>query len=313
MNYLLPRICDNFFVKPKVNTVLTLLNFALLSFCTSTAHAQIGNFFIDLDISTQSDSNINQAKLNSDSVEDSITSENLTVGYQHTIDNLRALTMTVGIAGKQFREVDTQNSQSGILGAAFMWQNRIAYRAPIYQLSVKTEFQNNVSKQQDSTIINAEFFMSSRLTDIITGTLGLGYKYRDSESSVYDLTDARIFANADYALSKRATLYSTISFINGDTFSVVRPDTDAERYIALAAGKKNIQWDEAYNQAFPSKVTPWQAYRINASSQILSLGFNYGFSHGSSIDLSFTRADVSGDADASYERDIINASLLKRF
>src|SRR5690606_16555390 len=98
-----------------------------------------------------------------------------------------------------------------------------------------------------------------------------------------------------------------------DTFSVARPDTDAERLIALAAGKNNIQDDDAFNKTFPSVVTPWQAYRINADSQILTFGFNFGFGHGNSIDLSLTRADVSGDAGADYQRDIVNASLLKRF
>jgi len=272
-----------------------------------------GEFFFYLDISTQSDSNVNQAKLDSDSVEDSITTESLNIGFQQEINNMAAITLTAGVAAKQYKEVSTQNSASGLLGVSLIWQNEIGYRAPLYKLSIKNEFQKNESKQQNSTITNYKFIMRSRLTDIITGTMGLGFKNSDSESSVYDLRDSRILVSADYAINKKATLYTTLSFITGDTFSIARPDTDAERYIALSAGKKNIQWDEAYNQAFPSQVTSWQAYRIKADSQIYVLGCNFGFGHGSSIDLSFTRADVTGDAGADYQRDIINASLLKRF
>lgn len=313
MNFLQNRFYDHYSVKPKTNRSVALFSLVLLTVFSSQLYARMGDFFVDLDISTQSDSNINQAKLETDSVDDSITMESVTLGYQHPIDSLSALTLTLGVAGKQFKDVSAQNSASGILGASFMWQNSIGYRAPLYQLSLKTEFQNNVSRQQDSTIIDAQLVMTSRLTDVISGTLGLGHKYRDSESTVYDLSDSRFFASADYALNKKATLYSTIMLITGDTFSVTRPDTDAERLIALSAGKNNIQVDEAFNETFPSVVTPWQAYRINADSQILTFGFNFGFGHGNSIDLSLTRADVSGDAGADYQRDIVNASLLKRF
>jgi hypothetical protein len=308
LNFIQKLFCVIGNVKLKI-----IVAFVLQSLITVQAYAEPGEFSFNLDISMQSDSNVNQAKLDTDSVEDTITSESLNLSYQQELNILSAFSLTAGIAGKQYKEVSTQNSASGLLGVSFMWQNAMGYRAPFYQLSVNSEFQNNESFQQDSTIINYQFIISSRLSDIITGTLGFGHKDRDSESTVYDLSDSRIFTSFDYLLNKRATLYGTFIYITGDTFSIARPDTDAERYIALSAGKENIQWDQAFNEAFPSQVTQWQAYRIKADSQVFVFGYNYGFGHGNSVDLSFTRADVSGDAGAEYQRDIINASLLKRF
>jgi len=308
LNFLLKLFYENRKVKLKPISILIILNLN-----SPLLLAESGEFFFDMDMGVQSDSNVNQAKLKNDIVDDTVTSGSVTAGYQLSIDNMRAITLSAGLLGKQFKEVSTQNSVSSLIGAAFMWQNNIGYRAPLYQFSIKSEFHNNASKQQDSTIINSQISMSSRLTDVISGTLGFGHKYRDSDSSVYDLTDSRIFASADYVLNKSATLYGTLSLIKGDIFSVSRPDTDAERYIALAAGKNNIQWDEAFNEEFPSEVTRWQAYRINADTQVFVVGFNFGFGHGNSIDLSFTRADVSGEAGADYERNLVNASLLKRF
>ncbi len=289
------------------------LAMAAMLLVAEAVYAKPENLFFDLDITTQADDNINQAKLKTDAVDDSITSTSIKMGYQFPITSMSALTVSSGLAAKQFKEVTAQNSTSALFDFSFLWQNDIAYRAPLYQLNFNVEFHENDTRQQESTFLNTQLLMTRRLTDVISGTVGVGHKNRDSESTVYDLADSRIFASADYALSKKATLYTTLSFIKGTTFSVIRPDSDEEIYIALAVGPENIEWDAAYNDAFPSQVTDWQVYQIEAETQTLSFGFNYGFSHGLSVDLSALLVDVSGEARADYQREILSASLLKRF
>ena len=297
----------------KLASCILFIMTGLLVLSHQTAHAKPQNLFFDLDITTQADSNINQAKLKTDIVEDSITSSSIKMGYQFPVSYLSAFTASAGLAAKQFKEVTSQNSKSALFDFSYLWQNEIGYRAPLYQLNFNVEFNDNQTRQQESTIFNTQLLMNGRLTDVISGTLGLGYKYRDSESTVYDLSDARIFASADYALSKKATLYSTLSFISGSTFSVIRPDSDEGIYIALTVGPENIESDDSFNQAYPSQVTDWQVYRIDAQTQTLAFGFNYGFSHGLSVDFSALLVDVTGEAGADYQREILSASLLKRF
>ncbi len=278
----------------------------------SVANAQ-KNWFFDLDMTLQSDSNINQAKLDSQKVEDTVTSAQLSSGYQMDIDAMSALTLKAGLSAKQFKELRAQNSKSAHLGGSFLWQNSVGYRSPLYQLSFDSEFQNNDSKQQDSTILNAQFIVSMRVTDIVSATFGLGAKDRDSESTVYDLSDQRVFISGDYALNKKASLYATFSYITGDTFSVSIPGNSYDLLlIALDVGADNSQWDEAYNESLGGAGT-WQSYRTEADSLVYILGFNYGVGHSSSLDLSYTYADVSGDAGAEYQRGIISGSLLRRF
>jgi len=292
-----------------------LLILTTLFFITSfeSAYAKPENLFFDLDITTQADDNINQAKLKTDAVEDSITSASIKMGYQFPVSYMSAFTASAGLAAKQFKEITSQNSKSALFDFSFLWQNEIGYRAPLYQFNFGVEFHDNNTRQQESTILNTQLIMNGRLTDVISATAGIGYKYRDSESTVYDLSDARIFVSADYALSKKATFYSTLSFIKGTTFSVVRPDSDEEIYIALSVGPENIESDDAFNEALPSQITNWQVYQIEAETQTLAFGFNYGFSHGLSIDFSALLVDVSGEARANYQREILSASLLKRF
>jgi hypothetical protein len=271
------------------------------------------NMFFDLDFTLKSDDNVNQAKLDTDSVEELISEGQLMAGYQLPISQMIALTLSSGLKVEQFQEVASQNSQSALLNAALLWQNSIAYRAPVYNFSVNYEIHNNDSKQQDSTIINSQLAISSRLTDIITGTFGLGHKFRDSESTVYDLEDYRAFLSGDYMLNKQLSIYSTLSFIQGETFSVIRPDSYQETVIALTTGIENLQWDEAYNEEFPSQTQDWISYKLDADTMVFSLGLNFGFGHGNAFDLSYTYADVSGDGGADYERNIFSGSLLKRF
>ncbi len=271
------------------------------------------NLFFDLDLSIAADNNVGQAKLKSDIIDDTTTTSSLLVGYQYDVNYLSALSLSTGIKAKQFKQMDTQNSVSLLLNGGFLWQTGLGYRKPVYQFVVNTEIHNNETRQQDSTFIKSQLFMTSRITDVITGTIGLGHNFRDSESTVYDLSDSRIFLSMDYALSKKSSWYGTLNFISGETFSIARPDTDEEILIALSVGADNIQADDAFNAVYPSQVTDWQAYRIHADSIVFALGFNYGFGHGNSIDLSYTFADVSGDRGAEYQREIVSASLLKRF
>lgn len=285
----------------------------ILSLVPLTAYSKPHELFFDFDLTVKSDNNINQAKLDTDSVADVITETSADVGYQFDLTHTLGLNLSAGLKSTQFREVGTQSSRSGIINADLLWQNSVGYRAPIYVLSVNYEVESNNTHQQDSTIINSKLLISSRLTDVITGTAGFAYKYRDSESTVYDVTDKRFFISGDYRINQKLSAYSTMSMISGQTFSVIRADTYEETKIALAVGANNIQWDDAFNEQYPSAVTPWRAYRVDASTRVFVLGLNFGFGHGNAIDVSYTRADVSGQAGADYSRDIFSGSLMKRF
>ncbi len=284
-----------------------------LMFFPVSAFSKPHNLFFDLDLTTKWDTNVNQAKLDTDSVTDTVTEASAAMGYQFEINRMLGLNVSTGLKTRQYKEVASQSSRSIVMNADLLWQNSIGFRAPLYQFSVNYEVEDNDTRQQTSTIINTTMLMSARLTDIVSGTVGLGYKYRDSESTVYDLTDYRFFISGDYSINDKLSAYSTINLIQGQTFSVVRADTFEEIAIALAVGANNIQWDDAFNEEFPSAVTPWRAYRVDASTTVFVLGLNYGFGHGNALDLSYTYADVSGQAGADYTRDIFSGSLMKRF
>lgn len=284
-----------------------------LSLMPVSAFSKPQELFFDLDLTSKWDTNVNQAKLDTDSVADTITEASASMGYKFKITRMLGLNLSGGLKTRQYKEVVSQSSRSLVMNADLLWQHGIGFRAPLYQLSVNYEIENNDTFQQDSTHINTTMLMSARLTDIVSGAMGVGYKYRDSESTVYDLTDARFFISGDYSINDNLSAYSTINLIQGQTFSVVRADTFEEIAIALAVGANNIQWDDAFNEEFPSAVTPWRAYRVDADTRVFTLGLNYGFGHGNALDLSYTRADVSGQAGADYVRDIFSGSLMKRF
>ena len=156
--------------------------------------------------------------------------------------------------------------------------------------------------------------MSARLTTKISGSLGLENKVRDSESKVFDLTQNRIFGHLDYAWSDDLAIYSSYSYIKGDTVSTVQSQycnglTSISIYPLLVVSK-GIEWDQAFNEAYCGN---WLSYRLEASTQILVLGSNYGFGHSSSLDFSWLYADVQAEGGNYYRRNIVQLNYLKAF
>ena len=104
-----------------------------------------------------------------------------------------------------------------------------------------------------------------------------------------------------------------IALDDRDIFSVLIPSSYHQNFIALVSGQDNLESDDAFNDHFPSNISTWQTYRLDATTNTFTIGFNQGIAHGLSVDFSALLAQVSADADAEYDRILISASLLKRF
>ena len=270
---------------------------------------------IDTDLTYTLDDNQSQAMFRRDQIEDRSLGLGAKVSYGQLLTDHSLLSGSLFGEVEQMSEVEQLDRATFGLKGALRWQPSSAFSAPNVEFNLSWQDDDYGDDARDSGVFISQLFVTRRMTDRITTTAGLQYRNRDSAGSVWDLEDARLFLNADYAVG-HAAAYATYSYIEGDSFSSAQRifcnGLQAQDTLPLINIQTANEPDEAYNEYHCGE---WFAYRLDTHSHTFVLGANYGFSHTFSADVSVLYADVTAteDSDVTYQRRLIRASLLKRF
>lgn len=267
-----------------------------------------------VDVTVEADDNQTRAERTRDQVEDVSAMLSASVAADWSPDPRYLLSVALVGEAQRFQDISELDTNSAMLRAAWRWQPTIGFTAPVFEINASTRVDDVKTDQRDSTVNRVQAFVTRKLTDRLTTSLGAEYRTRDSDGSVWDLIDRRWFLNLDLMLSQHDAGYFTFSRISGDTFSSAQRQfcngsvpTDL---LDLINGATEIEPDEAYNEAL---CGDWIAYRLDANTNVFTLGYNRGFGHTMSLDMSWTFVDVTGDEGNEYERNVLRATLLKRF
>lgn len=292
-----------------------LILLALLSFSSFQASAlRDSPWSVDLLLSVANDDNLGRAEQERDKVADNQSQLNLELAYNWAVSRKMALTVR-GFAEselhQEFQNLDKLGAGTGII---FRWQPSFGFTAPFYAFSASIQNDDYEFEQRDSTLIKSSIKASKRISDKITASIGLNYQQRDSEGSAYDVAHAGVFISADYFINREWLLFSQYSYRQGQTFSVAQNRfcngliaTDIYPLVSYADA---IEIDEAFNDQFCGN---WLAYRIDADTQVLTLGFNRLLPWRMSVDFSVMGVDVQADGGNQYKRLIWQTTLMKRF
>lgn len=287
---------------------------ALFASAGVNAAEEEGLFAFGADAMLQFDDNQSRAERRRDQIEDMslLVSGNVTTDWEPSITQLFAVTASVEL--ERFDDISALDRNSLQLKGAWRWQPDPSFLGPIFEINASTRFDDVKTDQRSSTVNRVQTFVTRRLTDKLTTSFGLEYRTRDSEGSVWDLIDKRWFLNLDLLLTRRDAAYFTFSRISGDTFSSAQRTfcngAIAWDLLDLVNAGTELEPDEAYNDEL---CGDWVAYRLDANTNVFNLGYNRGFGHTMALDFSWTFVDVTGRKGNEYDRNLIRATLLKRF
>lgn len=269
----------------------------------------------DLDVTVTFDDNLSQADFERDRVEDISTLVQLDNSFTHQVNPAHMLTFGVFFGAEAHDDIDPLSH--GTLGFRGAWRSihRAGFTQPLFEVNLSTQYDDYGVEQRDSHLTRVQFFMTRRLTDRITTTLGADYRWRDSSGIVFDTEQARLFFNLDYRVWKEASVYLTGSHARGDAVSSSQirfcNGAQADDILPLVNAATAIEPDEAFNESLCGE---WVAYRLKADTNAGTFGANVPVGHSASLDLSVLYADVdSRDEDVGYERTLYRLSFLKRF
>lgn len=262
----------------------------------------------NLDITVGHDDNLTQAERGRDQAEDNFTSASIRGGYNKPLGIMKALSLNV-FGGSQQHEKFTGLDHTTIGGdVVFRVQNILGFTAPFYQMSLSAQVDNYEVEQRDSTILKAQIFATKRVTDRVSTSIGYEYRDRDSEGTVFDLYQGRIFLNGDYSLNSKHALYGTYSLARGTLESTALLWPDTEYKIIKAA--RAIEPDAAFSDELGNT---WLAYKLKAVTHSLILGYNWAVTGRTALDVSVLGVDVNAEEENEYQRLVARASLLTRF
>lgn len=284
-----------------------------LASASASADGQI-SFVADGELTFAHDSNVSRAERERDIIRDQ--SVLVAVGGALRLSPTFNSALNLRAFAEAERWAEAKSLERTTLGAQaiFRGQTRRGFTAPVYQAIATVQQDDYGVDQRDSTLYTLQALVQRRLTNRVMVNAGVEVQQRQSDGTVFDTEQARLFGNLDYAWSEHVSLYGVYSYIKGDTFSSAQlqfcngaPATDIYPLISAAEA---FEPDQAFNADFCGN---WIAYRLGADTHSLVLGINRGFGHHISADLSLQQVNVAADGGINYERTIVRAGLLGRF
>lgn len=296
-----------------IRTSLTLVVVFYIVLSTG-AFAKPSPFVVDTDVSLVFDDNLSQGDKERDIIEDHLADVNLTLAYNKGFGSQWAATFKGFVEGQFYETADELDRMTLGTGIIVRWQPAFGFLDPIYKLSFTAQEDDYSSDQRDSTVLKTQLSATRRITDRLTSNWGGEYRYRDSDSTVFDTRQYRLFANLDWVITDDWITYATYSYVNGDMLSSAQTEfcngAVADDIYPLIQAANELEIDEGLTDNF---CGTWVTYQLDGHAHSVVAGLNHPVGRSSAIDASVLWAGVDGRGDNDYDRRLYRLSLLIRW
>lgn len=244
-----------------------------LLFCT-TAHSASPD--IQAEVGCMFDDNVTRGQEGGSKHADRFCGANLSQSFIFSIsDHTRAL-LTGTLGGEKFMRHDGLSRITGGIQGEFQYRSSAEFGIPVLALFAKLSADEYQSEQRDGFRYAAGISLRKTITDRIRIFGAVSHNERFGNNAVFDNKDDSARINLDYELWALGTLYLGGEYRQGD--------------IVVTAPLWNV-----YNSAYtPDDVfSDWQLYnyRLNGTTVLYKLGYNFPLGPRNSIDFSWNRAE----------------------
>ena len=257
------------------------------------------------DLGVTYDNNVTLAENQSDILPDTFVSGSIAKSFSQTLGERSRLIYRPFVQAQAYDKYEDLSFVAGGVNVTYQYRSSGALLAPTWGLFVKGWVEEYKSEFRDSNRYSFGASVRKALTDRITFATVVSANQRDSDGVVWDTKDWSLLMNLDYELARRATLYATLDYRDGDIVSTAVPTLDIAN--AIQEGKvKAVQVDDVFGgEAL--------AYRLNGHTLIGKIGVNFVLNETDSLDLSAWYANADADGGIRYDRTIVSVAYLTRF
>jgi hypothetical protein len=270
------------------------------------AHAQPGQGLLlkfSGDMASGFDDNVTNAQHDDDIRESGFAAAGGHADYFHPLNLYATLQLRGSLQGEYWNSFDGLNNGKATGMARVMYRPDGDFYTPTLAAWLSAAAWEFDSAIRDSNEYRAGAYVREQLTTQITGRFALNLSSRESDGRVFDLSGWSASLNLDWAPAPRSIVYGGYQYYAGDVASTATPSLS----IGLAA--EAIEADDA----FGGLAGGLRAYRLDATSHIGTLGYNFALSRKLSADVQAQYVTTSADLGNEYQRLIAAVSLLARF
>ncbi|MCK4833403.1 MAG: hypothetical protein KAT12_01460 [Gammaproteobacteria bacterium] len=258
--------------------------------------------FVDFEATLGFDDNVARAAENADIEHDGFLTLAGTGGYELYQGESSVLNGKVLLEANQFSRF---NGLSNIVAAAklnYTFGFSSSFGAPWFALDLDYGVVEFESFLRDSNVFRAAATMGMQIDDVTSMRLGFSFKDREAESEVFTTQNASFFINLDWAVLKKHVVYVTYKIETGDIFS----SASNPGLWLIDASNSNIVDDDVFLDK--------RAYRLDGTTQFVTLGYNMIMDLHSSFDLSarYLQSEAK-DVSLDYQGLTVLASYFHRF
>jgi hypothetical protein len=258
--------------------------------------------FVELEATVGLDDNVTRAATDADIEYDTFATVAANFGHEALRNDYGEMILNVDLQANHFFDFNGLSNVSGSAGATYNFGFGGGFGAPWFALNGNYRITEFESDMRDSDIASLSLTMGKRIDDRTNMKIGVGSQNRRSNSLVFDNKNSFAFINLDLTLERNETIYVTYKYQSGDTFSTADP-ANISLAVTDAAGLANEADD-----VFIGK----RSYRLDATTQLLTIGYNLAPNLDSSYDISARYLKSTTDAGLDYEDLSIRLSYFQR-
>jgi hypothetical protein len=277
---------------------------AILLVATGAVRADQEHPSVGMELAWSTDDNVNRSPgYYTPLLSDSIYSVAITSDIRRARGPHARLTLRPRLAYDHFATYSGLSNLALGLGIRYQYRPQAGFFATTYGLDGDFKLENYQSSMRSGIKVSLGGSARKYLTDRMIGFTALGVNIRNSNSIVYDTIDFSLRGNIDYLLSRRSTLYFTVDLRQGDIVAAADPSTPYASWIATYS--QAIQTDDVF--------TSLAAYRLDASTQLYTIGFNRMLNEKNALDFSWRTIQSKATGGATYSINQIGAAYMWRF
>jgi len=254
------------------------------------------------DLGITYDNNVTLAEDASDILSDTFVSTSIAKSFSQALGEHSRLIYRPFVQVQAYDKYDGLSFVAAGVNITYQYRSSGAVLAPTWGVFAKSWIEDYKSDFRDSTRYSFGTSVRRVLTDRLTFAAVLSANTRESDGLVWDTRDRSLLLNLDYELARRAALYITLDYRDGDIVSTAVPT------LRIVNTAQEIQPDDAFGGSAANRF----AYRLKGQTLVGKLGLNFRLNEADSLDLSawYAKADADG---IRYDRTIVSVAYLTRF
>lgn len=205
-------------------------------------------------------------------------------------------------ANKQFSRYSGLSNYSASAAATYTFSFVPGFGAPWFSVHTSYRVAEFDSKLRSSNFAKLDLTMGKRIDDRTDLRIGVGTQSRDSDSRAFDNDNSFGFVNLDLMVAPKRTLYFSYRLQQGDVVSTANL-ANISLAVTNAAGLAN-EADDVF--------TGKRNYRLDATTQLLTIGYNRALDLDSAYDLSVRFLKSKTDVELEYHDLTVRLSYFQR-